>query len=179
MRYRRIYIKGGTYSFTVVTYQRMNLFSEPANIESLSKSIEHVQKDHPFAIVAQVILPDHLHAIWELPEGDSNYPMRWYLIKSNFTRRYTREHGRGASQLQGGKGERKVWQRRYWEHTIRDDQDLDNHIDYIHFNPVHHGLVKIPGDWEYSTFKMHVQEGRYDPDWTMVPDVNIWKTAWG
>lgn len=177
MRYRRIFVKGGTYFFTVVTYGREKLFLDASNIELFNKSVDYVCKRHPFTLVAQVILPDHIHAIWELPEDDADYPTRWYLIKSDFTRNYTREYGRHHMKMRESKGERKVWQRRYWEHAIEDDEDLDNHIDYIHFNPVHHGLIWRPADWEYSTFQHYVQEGRYDPDWTMEVDEQVWKTV--
>ena len=177
MRYRRIFVKGGTYFFTLVTYQRVKLFSDPVNIALYNQALEYVHHRHPFTIIAQVILPDHIHSLWELPEGDSNYPTRWYLIKSHFSRDFNRSSDQ-PSALRSKKGERVVWQRRYWEHTITNEKDFENHIDYIHFNPVHHGLVNIPGDWEYSTFKMYVQDGRYNPDWTMIPNDDIWKTAW-
>jgi putative transposase len=177
MRYRRIFVKGGTYFFTLVTYQRVNLFSDPENIVLYNQALEYVQRRHPFTSIAQIILPEHIHAIWELPEDDSNYPLRWYLIKSHFSRNFNKLTNQ-SSTFRPSKSERTIWQRRYWEHTIRDDNDLDNHIDYIHFNPVHHGLVKMPADWEFSTFKHFMQEGRYDPDWTMIPNDNIWKTAW-
>jgi putative transposase len=177
MRYRRIFVKGGTYFFTLVTYQRIKLFSDPANIVLYNQSLAYVQRRYPFNIIAQVILPDHIHTLWELPEGDLDYPIRWYLIKSHFSRKFSKISNQPKS-IRTGKGELTVWQRRYWEHTIRDDKDLDNHIDYIHFNPVHHGLVKTPAEWGCSTFDRFVQEGRYDPDWTMVPNDDIWKTAW-
>jgi len=176
MRYRRIFVQGGTYFFTVVTYQRAKLFNITTNVDLLISAIEYVHKRHPFNTIAQVILPDHLHVIWELPEGDSNYPTRWYLIKSHFSRNFNKQSGILTS-LRMSKGERTVWQRRYWEHTIQDDDDLDKHIDYIHFNPVHHGLVKSPGEWGLSTFQRFVQENRYAPDWTMDLGKDNWKTV--
>jgi putative transposase len=176
MRYRRIYVKGGTYFFTVVTYQRVKLFTNQINMELLNDAFDYVHNRHPFNIIAQVILPDHIHTIWELPEGDSDYPTRWYLCKSYFSRNFNRLSSKPAS-FRASKGERTVWQRRYWEHTIKNDKDLDNHIDYIHFNPVHHGLVEMPAEWIYSSFDRFVQEGRYDADWTIELDEDNLKTA--
>lgn len=112
-----------------------------------------VQSTHPFRIDAWVLLPEHLHCIWTLPEGDMNFSKRWGLIKANFSREL--------------KGQRTtpVWQNRFWEHLIRDDRDLQTHLDYIHYNPVKHGLVESPKDWPYSTFHRYVQEGFYPLNW--------------
>lgn len=176
MRYRRVFVQGGMYFFTIVTYERRKLFEREDNIELLKNAMEYVRQRHPFITIAQVILPDHMHAIWELPENDSDYPMRWYLIKSHFSRNYGRLSGELPS-IRINKGEKTVWQRRYWEHFIRNESDLDNHIDYIHYNPVHHGLVKTPSEWGHSTFFQYVQEGRYSEDWTMELNDNDWKTV--
>jgi putative transposase len=109
------------------------------------------------------VLPDHVHMIWTLPEGDSDYPTRWRLIKSGFTHALPDAGGNQLSRQL--KGERCVWQRRYWEHFIRDDQDLLRHVEYIHYNPVHHGLTKTPGEWPYTSFHRFVQRGLYPADW--------------
>ncbi|MBN2256595.1 MAG: transposase [Anaerolineaceae bacterium] len=166
MRYRRIFLPGGTFFFTVVTYQRRPLFNSHTNIERLSRAIEKVRRSHPFTIIAQVILPDHLHTIWELPPDDVDYPTRWRLIKSGFSRQMDQVADPTIPLSRLRKKERTIWQRRYWEHTICDEDDLDNHIDYIHFNPVHHGLVKYPHEWSDSTFLKFVEDEYYPRDWS-------------
>jgi putative transposase len=113
--------------------------------------------------VAICVLPDHLHAVWQLPEGDADFPQRWSLIKSGFSRGLRIDIARSPSKI--AKRERGLWQRRYWEHAIRNDNDLERHIDYIHFNPVKHGLVRRVCDWPYSSFKNYVAHGDLPPDW--------------
>ncbi|MGA9398589.1 MAG: transposase [Anaerolineaceae bacterium] len=166
MKYRRSYAMGGTFFFTIVPYQRSTLFIDEANVGLLIKAIEEVRKKLPFEIIAQAIMPDHLHSIWELPVEDTDYPTRLRLIKSFFTRRFKRgkEDIQTSSRLL--KKEQTVWQRRYWEHQIRDEKDLERHIEYIHYNPVHHGLVELPTEWKYSTFHRYVEDGLYTVDWT-------------
>ena len=126
-----------------------------------------IRAKRPFAIPAFVLLPDHLHAIWELPRGDAAYPVRWRRIKEEFTERFLEGGGwegpRSSSRLRHQ--ERSVWQRRFWEHTIDDEDDFEHHFDYIHYNPVKHGLVQCPRDWRYSSFHRWVKRGVYDPDW--------------
>jgi putative transposase len=128
--------------------------------------MELVRGKRPFEIEAQVIMPDHIHAIRALPDNDCDYPTRWRLIKEAFTRTYgstqslpARDAGRSA------RGERAVWQRRYWEHLIRDDADFSAHVEYIHFNPLKHGFVSAPRDWPHSTFSEWVARGLYDTSW--------------
>jgi putative transposase len=119
----------------------------------------------PYQIETAVVLPDHLHVIWSLPENDCDYPARWRLIKSYFTRRW---EGANEILVDGSrrlKGERAVWQRRYWEHLIRDELDLKRHVEYIHYNPVKHGLVKTPVEWKYSSFHRYVKKGLYCVGW--------------
>jgi putative transposase len=125
-----------------------------------------VQAARPFTLEAEVILPDHVHLLCSLPEGDADYPTRLRLIKTSFTRSLLA--GRGGTERTRGrlaKGEQAVWQRRYWEHTIRDERDFQAHLDYIHINPVKHGLVAAARDWPYSTFLAWVERGVYDPWW--------------
>jgi len=153
MRYIRDKTPGATFFFTLVTRGRRPLFAEPANVEALRFVTRDVRARHPFTIEAAVVLPDHLHCLWTLPEGDADYAMRWKLIKAQFTRKI------GAEQT--------PWQRRYWEHRIRDDDDLSRHLDYIHFNPVRHGLCSAPWDWPYSSFGKWVRRGMYPPSWVM------------
>ncbi len=177
MRYRRIFLPGGIYFFTLVTYLRRPIFTDQNAIHLFDKIIESVQVSHPFIILAHVILPEHIHMIWELPEGDQDYPMRWRLIKSRFSHLYHDHSELIVPVSRKNKQERTIWQRRYWEHTIEDEDDLDNHIDYIHMNPVHHGLVRMPFEWELSSFSKHVQEGRYEIDWTMDINDDLWKSV--
>jgi putative transposase len=141
--YRRSLVPGGTFFFTVNLADR--------------------RQRHPFTIEAIVVLPDHLHTMWTLPEGDGDFPTRWRLIKSAFSRQVGRAGSVTRSRL--GKGERSVRQRRYWEHAIRDEDDCNRHLDYIHFNPVKHGHVNRACDWPYSSFPRMVRRGLYPDDW--------------
>ncbi|MBN1888999.1 MAG: transposase, partial [Thermoflexales bacterium] len=109
--------------------------------------------------------PDHLHCIWTLPEDDSDFSIRWRLIKSAFTRKCNMPQPTVLSSSRQHKGEQAVWQRRFWEHRIRDETDFIRHVEYIHYNPVKHSLVKAPRDWEYSSFHRFVREGAYDQAW--------------
>jgi putative transposase len=122
-----------------------------------------VQEHNPFETIAICVLPDHLHAIWALPAGDSNFAMRWSLLKSAFSRGLPVEMPRSASKI--ARRERGIWQRRYWEHAIRDDRDLERHVDYIHFNPVKHGYVTKVADWPHSSFHRFVSRGILPEDW--------------
>jgi putative transposase len=144
--YRRLYVPGATYFFTVnLRDRRRRLLTE--EIPALRASWADVAKQHPFETIAMVVLPEHTHFIWRLPERDDDFTTRIRLLKSGFTRRLC-----ANDKAQGRKGERNVWQRRYWEHMIRDAEDLDAHIAYIHWNPVKHGHVNDPDDWPLSTW---------------------------
>ena len=166
MQYRRVYVPGGTYFFTVNLADRSRTLLVD-HIDDLRNAVQEVLTSHPFRIDAMVVLPDHLHAIWTLPEGDANYPMRWSLIKAGFSRCIPADERRSKSRI--AKGERGIWQRRYWEHLIRDEQDYTNHANYIHYNPVKHGHVARVADWPYSTFHRAVKNGQYPPDWSEEP----------
>jgi putative transposase len=161
-QYRRNWTAGGTYFFTVVTANRTN---GPLvdHIADLRGAFRTVIAKHPFEIDAMVILPDHLHTLWTLPPGDADYATRWKKIKGAFSKRLPDNEPRSASQM--AKGERGIWQRRYWEHTIRDDDDFRAHCDYIHFNPVKHGYVRAVSEWPHSTFRQFVERGVYPMDW--------------
>jgi putative transposase len=166
MRYRRASVPGATYFFTVVAERRRPLFRSLSAVRALEEAVAAVQARHSFEIEAQVMLPDHLHVMWTLPDGDADFSTRWRLIKSGFTRSYVRTTGvvaRSASRR--AKSEQGVWQRRYWEHLIRDEKDFAAHLDYIHYNPVRHGLVSAPRDWPHSTFAEWVARGAYEADW--------------
>ncbi|MCB0223669.1 MAG: transposase [Anaerolineae bacterium] len=165
MEYRRAKIPGGTYFFTLVTHQRRRFLCQPDNISLLRQTFRLVMENHPFTIEAIVILPDHLHCIWTLPPSDANFSTRWRLIKSHFSRNCdSRYHGCLSASRQS-KQERAIWQRRFWEHLIRDEADFIQHVDYIHYNPVKHGLVTAPQAWPHSSFHRFVQAGQYDEDW--------------
>lgn len=162
MQYRRSNNAGATYFFTLTLADRKSqLLTE--NIRHLRDVVRTVREAHPFEIVAMVVLPDHLHAIWQLPEGDADFPMRWSLIKSGFSRAIPKHETLGQSRVK--KRERGIWQRRYWEHLIRDDTDLENHVAYIHFNPVKHGYVSKASDWEHSSIHLYIKNGLCDVDW--------------
>jgi putative transposase len=165
MRYRRADTKGGTYFFTVNLADRhSDLLTQ--HIHDLREVINTVKRAHPFVIEAMVVLPEHLHAIWRLPQEDARYPMRWGLIKAGFSRRIEKTERIRASRQ--AKRERGIWQRRYWEHQIRDDTDFEKHVDYIHYNPVKHGYASHPIDWPFSTLHRYVQRGILPANWTNV-----------
>ena len=165
--YKRVRLEGGTYFFTVVTMNRMPILTTPLARRCLSKAFALTKKRYPFKLKAICLLPDHLHCVWTLPESDSDYSTRWSFLKGTFTRLYLNGGG-----VQGTKNasrkvrhEAGIWQRRLWEHLIRDDKDYYNHLDYLHYNPVKHGLVKSPAEWKWSTFAKYVKAGLYDEDW--------------
>ncbi|MBI2296166.1 MAG: transposase [Betaproteobacteria bacterium] len=162
MRYRRANIPGGTYFFTVnLADRRSRLLVD--RVEALREAVRRVRAPHPFRIDAMVVLPDHLHAVWTLPEGDADFALRWALIKASFSREIEKTERISASRR--AKGEREIWQRRYWEHLIRDEIDFARHADYIHFNPVKHGYVAKPADWPHSSIHRYVASGRLPADW--------------
>ena len=158
-QYRRA--KGNTFFFTVVLADRSSALLVD-QIDRLRSIYRSVVERRPFETVAICILPDHLHAIWALPENDLDFPSRWNLIKGSFSRGLEAAE-RSSSKLK--KREKGIWQRRYWEHAIRDDADLERHVDYIHFNPVKHGLVSRVRDWSLSSFHRYVEQGALPLDW--------------
>ena len=159
--YRRNRVPGGTFFFTLVLANRRSTLLT-THIDVLRESWRAVRHRWPFETVAVVVLPEHLHAVWRLPDGDDDYPGRWRAIKARFTRHLGR---RGVSIPRTKNGEYRLWQRRYWEHTIRDDVDLQQHVDYIHYNPVKHALARRVADWPYSSFHRYVRLGRLTADW--------------
>ncbi len=165
MQYRRSTAKGATFFFTVVTHERRKILCHEPNVSLLRESFRSIMERHPFTIDACVLLPDHLHCIWTLPDNDSNFSMRWRQIKSHFSRQF-RDNIKGRQTCAYlHKGEQAVWQRRYWEHQIRDENDFIRHVEYIHYNPVKHGLSKSPKLWPHSTFHRYVNQGIYPVDW--------------
>ncbi len=151
--YRRHFVKGGSYFFTVTLADRRSTLLTD-QVELLRQSFRLVRRRHPFHIDAIVVLPDHLHCIWTLPKDDDNYPSRWRLIKATFSRHLLNVEETTASRYK--RGERNIWQRRYWEHTLRDAADFRQHVEYIHHNPVKHDHVENPGDWPYSSYHRRV-----------------------
>ncbi|MFN0040038.1 MAG: REP-associated tyrosine transposase [Burkholderiales bacterium] len=167
MQYRRSHVAGGTYFFTLNLADRSSDLLV-RHMDDFRAVLGHVKRAHPFVLVAMVALPEHLHAIWRLPPGDADYPMRWSLIKAGFSRRIGKSEHVGLSRA--GKRERGIWQRRYWEHQIRDESDLARHVDYIHYNPVKHGWVKRPVDWPHSTLHGYIEREIVTPDWGASPN---------
>lgn len=165
--YRRVYVPGGTYFFTVVTDQRRTFLTETSARDCLRAAFDETMQWKPFVVEAICLMPDHLHCLWTLPAQDEDYSSRWRRLKGAFTRRWLAQGGeegpRNASKVR--KNERAVWQRRGWEHAIRDEDDFTRHMDYIHYNPVKHGLTKRPHDWPWSTFQRYRAQGRYEDDW--------------
>ena len=166
MRYRRAWVPGGTYFFTATLADRSQaLLTE--HIDALRHAVREVRAHHPFEILAMVVLPEHLHCIWQLPAGDQDYPTRWALLKPAFSRQLAPTESITLSRHL--KRERGIWQRRYWEHCIRDADDLQRHTDYIHYNPVKHGHVERPADWPYSSIHRYVRQGLLPADWAGNP----------
>jgi putative transposase len=164
--YRRNLFPGGTYFFTVNLPDRSSrlLVDE---ITTLRASVAAVRQRLPFQIDAWVVLPDHMHCVWTLPLNDADYPARWRMIKARFSRHMPDLAPVSASRM--SKGELGIWQRRYWEHTVREDRDFAAHVDYVHFNPVKHGYVVRVADWPYSTFHRYVASGTCPEDWGTEP----------
>ena len=165
--YRRARMPGGCYFFTVVTYRRQPFLTNELSRNFLRQAIRRVKNEHPFHIDAWVLLPDHMHCIWTLPTNDDDYSKRWGLIKAQFSKA-TKSCLHNEQWLTGTKRSRQEsvnWQRRFWEHQIRGQQDYQRHMDYIHFNPVKHGLVLQAKDWPHSSFHRYVEQCVYPNDW--------------
>ena len=160
--YRRDVTAGGTWFFTVNLAERQRTLLVD-QIDLLRQSFRYAMRAHPFQIDAIVVLPEHLHTIWTLPTGDADFSLRWRLIKTEFSR--AMPYGERVSASRASKAERGIWQRRYWEHLIRDEADFSRHLDYIHFNPVKHGHVQRVQDWPWSSFHRYVAAGKMDLDW--------------
>ncbi|HEX8978196.1 MAG TPA: transposase [Parasulfuritortus sp.] len=161
--YRRAWRPGGTYFFTVNALQRHGNDLLVRHIGLLREAVREIRQRHPFIIHGWVVLPDHMHCLIELPPGDADFATRWRLIKSAFSKRLPVTERRSA--VRRARGERGLWQRRYWEHLIRDEADFMAHMDYLHFNPVKHGHVGRVAEWPYSTFHKLVAIGDYPSDW--------------
>lgn len=161
--YRRLWRPGGTYFFTVTLLERHGNDLLVRHIDALRQAVREVKRVHPFTIHGWVVLPDHLHCVIELPEGEHDFALRWRLIKMVFSKKVPK--GEHVSASRAKRNERGLWQRRYWEHLIRDEADFTAHMDYVHINPLKHGLVTRVADWPYSTFHHLVANGIYPADW--------------
>lgn len=163
--YRRAWMPGGTYFFTLNLLQRGRNDLLLRHIDPLRTTVARVRAKYPFHIHGWVVLPDHIHCVISLPPGDSDYPLRWRLIKAGFSRAIPELHDTALSSSREKRGERGIWQRRYWEHLIRDGRDFAAHMDYVHINPLKHRLVDRVADWPYSTFHRLTAQGVYAPNW--------------
>ena len=170
--YRRAHAKGGTFFFTVVSYQRRPILCKDDIRGALRGAVRVVQSERPFYIDAWVLLPDHLHCVWTLPSDDSDFSTRWAMIKRYVTKstvgcvsRTVIDGAQSAPYTRAKRNEGLVWQRRFWEHTVRNQQDLKRCVDYVHWNPVKHGHVSNVTDWPFSTFHQYVRRGVYAQDW--------------
>jgi putative transposase len=165
MQYRRAFIPGGSFFFTLVTEWRNPIFAETENIDTLRHAFRQVKQNRPFNIDGIVVMPDHIHCIWTLPPGDVDYPTRWRLIKTWFTKHCNANFKLSPNPARKNKQQQAIWQHRYWEHALRDETDFMRHIEYIHYNPVKHGYVAAPKDWEHSSFHRYVEASVYPLDW--------------
>jgi putative transposase len=158
---------GSTFFFTVVTYERRPILCDESVRRALKIAIDNVRADRPFSIDAWVLMPDHLHCVWTLPKGDADFSTRWSLIKrsvARFSGHLALDPDRRSDSALKHR-ESTIWQRRFWEHRIRDELDFERHLDYIHFNPVKHGYVNRAASWPYSTIHRYVRHGHYAADW--------------
>ena len=165
--YRRNYLPGGTYFFTVVTYRRRPILTSDLARDCLHRAIDVIRAKLPFEIVAIVLLPDHWHTVWSLPRGDARYSQRIRQIKEDFTRRYLKHGGRELPQSRSRieHGQRGIWHKRFWEHTVKDEDDLKRCVDYVHWNPKKHTLVSRVSDWPWSSFHRFLVAGEYETTW--------------
>jgi putative transposase len=161
--YRRIYMPNATWFFTVNLAERQNNHLLVERIDSLRTAFRYVKERRPFQMNAVVIMPDHLHCMWTLPPGDADFSTRWNLLKGHFSRVITK--GERISQSRSKRRERGLWQRRFWVHLITDQHDFNQHVDYIHWNPVKHGWVPRVVDWPHSSFHQFVRQGFYTTAW--------------
>ena len=174
VQFRRNRLPGGTYFFTLTLRDR-HLSTLTDHIDLLRAAFRAERQRHPFEIIAITVLPDHLHTVMTLPAGDSDYSGRWRAIKGAFSHSL---HRAGVPLKQDPRGEYLLWRRRFWEHTVRDEHDLETHVHYIHYNPVKHGLVSRVSDWPWSSFHRFVRLGWASSDWGADPG-NFGDSAFG
>ena len=164
MRYRRAFVPGGSFFFTLVMQGRRPVFASAETVDVLREAFRSVRSTRPFELEAMVVLPDHLHCIWSLPKDDADFATRWRLLKTWFTKHCDPALRLVPDRARAARNEQALWQHRYWEHMLRDEIDFARHVEYIHFNPVKHGLVASAMDWPYSSFRQYVEAGVYPPD---------------
>jgi REP-associated tyrosine transposase len=160
--FRRAFIPGGCWFFTVNLFERRNTLLVD-RVDALRVAVEKTRARYPFVIDAVVVLPDHIHAVWTLPPGDADFSVRWRLTKSHFVRPLPKHEP--LSDVRRARGERGIWQRRFWEHLIRDEADYARHVEYCYINPVKHGWVTKVGDWPHSSFHRDVRAAIVPADW--------------
>lgn len=165
MRYRRAFVPGGSFFFTVVTEKRRPVLASAQAIAVLRGAFPAVPASRPFVMNAAVVLPDHLHCICTLPSDDGDFATRWRLVKTWFTKHCDPALRAMPNRARAAKAEQTLWQHRYWEHLLRDEADFNRHVEYIHYNPVKHGYAKAPMDWPHSSFRQYVEAGVYPADW--------------
>ena len=165
--YRRAFRPGGTFFFAVVTEDRAPILCAPAARRILHAAIAECRASHPFDLTAIVLLPDHLHAIWTLPQDDTDFSSRWAAIKARLTHNWLRSghRERPRSRSRFKHRNRGVWQRRFWEHAIRDESDFEKHLHYVHYNPIKHALARCAHAWPHSTFQKWVKADVYVASW--------------
>jgi putative transposase len=169
--YRRAFVPGGTWFFTVNLLERKNNDLLIREVDLLRETVRAVRQRHPFQIDAWVVLPEHMHTVWTLPPGEADFSKRWRLIKSGFSRALPKTEYR--SSVRKASGERGIWQRHFWEHLIRDEKDFERHVDYVHVNPVKHGLITQVNQWPYSSFHRYVEKGIYPENWCGDLEVSV------
>ena len=177
--FRRSITPGATYFFTVNTYGRQRVLTEESCYRALQSAMHDVKSKHPFITNAFVVLPDHLHCIWTLPPGDADYSRRWNIIKRLVSQATSAALQKPLSASRRARGELGLWQRRFWEHQIRDDLDFEMHVNYLHWNPVKHGHAARVADWPYSSFARFVARGVYPRDWAGVTRADEYKRGFG
>ncbi|HVE51848.1 MAG TPA: transposase [Ramlibacter sp.] len=173
--YRRDRTPGATWFFTVVTHGRRPWLCREAPLRALAIAFEQTRERFPYRVIAGVVLPDHLHVVWSHPEGDCDFGKRWSLVKRLTGDLLEAEGGLDSfpCSSHGSRVERTLWQRRFWEHRIRDEVDLQNHVDYINYNPVRHGLVGRAAEWPHSTLQRFIRRGWMSPDWAAGNDACV------
>jgi len=169
--YRRLWTPGATWFFTVNLLHRAGNDLLVREIDTLRDCFRRERVARAFTVIAWVVLPEHMHWIWRLPEDDTDFATRWRRIKTDFSRRQSL--GEALSAVRAARGERGIWQRRFWEHRIRDEDDLAAHVAYVHYNPVKHGWAKRAADWPHSSFSAYVARGWLSEDWAAEPELAV------
>ena len=172
--YRRYFNPGAAIFFTVITHDRRLILCTEKGRDFLRQAIQNVKKDRPFESIAFALMPEHFHCLWKLPDEDGNFSVRMACIKKMFTRLWL-ENGEDQCDISKARKkhrEKGVWQKRFWEHTIRNEDDFINHVNYIHYNPVKHNLAKCPHAWPYSTFHQWMKDGYYKKEWLCICNSN-------